>query len=177
MENASKALIMTASILIGVIILSIGVYLFTAFGGTSKEIQEQVDSRVLAEFNNNFLKYQGNIRCTIHDIVNLAKFVQKTNEQMEIDTSNDFYIKVFLGAKNDSNDLTQHYTEKGTKSWTNLLSENSVKIYTDKSEKQTADTKYYTCIEVNFENRSQPNRVSSILFRETSRAELEKDEQ
>ena len=34
MENASKALIMAGGMLIGIIILSIGVYLFSVFGGT-----------------------------------------------------------------------------------------------------------------------------------------------
>lgn len=38
MENASKALIMAASVLIAIMVLSLGVYLFSIFGGTSQEI-------------------------------------------------------------------------------------------------------------------------------------------
>ena len=37
MENASKALIMAAEVLIGVMIISIGVYLFNVFGQYSAD--------------------------------------------------------------------------------------------------------------------------------------------
>ena len=161
MENASKALIMSASILIGVIILSIAVYLFTAFGGTSKEIQQQVDARVLAEFNNNFLKYQGSKKCTIHDIVNLAKFAQKANQALDVNVSSEFYIHVNLKG-NKPQDLTQYNKES---QWTDLLNKKSVKYMTDKQGNPTADLQYYEC-EVHFENREMPNRVSGITFQE-----------
>ena len=50
MENASKALIMAAEILIGIMILSITVYLFNVFGRYSAdryaEIEETRDSRI-----------------------------------------------------------------------------------------------------------------------------------
>lgn len=160
MENASKALIMSASILIGIIILSIGVYLFAAFGGTSKEIQQQVDNRVIAEFNNNFLKYQGSETCTIHDIVNLTKFAQKTNETLgydKTDSSEDFYIKVCLN--NERNDLTQ-YAEQDL---VDLLNNMQIKTDPATGEKHIP---YYQCIRVYFDNAEQPNRVSKILFKE-----------
>ena len=38
MENASKALIMAGGVLIGVLIISLAVYLFVSFGQTSAEI-------------------------------------------------------------------------------------------------------------------------------------------
>ncbi len=97
MENASKALIMAGSMLIGVIIISIGVYIFTTFGGSSKNIQEQVDNRVLAEFNNNFEKFLGS-DCTIHDIVNTISFAKKNNKEFEFtdaDRENPYYIEVY----------------------------------------------------------------------------------
>lgn len=98
MENASKALIMAGSMLIGVIIISIGVYIFTTFGGSSKNIQEQVDNRVLAEFNNNFEKFLGSDECTIHDIVNTISFAKKNNKEFEFtdaDRENPYYIEVY----------------------------------------------------------------------------------
>lgn len=152
MENASKALIMSAGILIGVIILSIAVYLFTAFGSTSKEIQEQVDARVIAEFNNNFLKYQGSEKCTIHDIVNLAKFAQKTNEELDVRYNNEYYIHVNL-IGNNPQDLTRYETES---QWIDLLNKKSIND-------TTADLQYYKC-EVHFKNTQMPNRVSGITF-------------
>ena len=38
MENASKALIMAASVLLGVMIISFAVYLFSTFGSYSNEV-------------------------------------------------------------------------------------------------------------------------------------------
>lgn len=161
MENASKALIMSGGILIGVIILSIAVYLFTAFGGSSKQIQEQVDSRVIAEFNNNFLKYQGSEECTIHDVVNLAKFAKKTNEQMGYDISDyqePFYIQVIL-IGNGRKELTQ-FTEQQL---VNLLNDESVGK--DASGNMIGKLQYYKCEEVKFDNPEQANRVSKVIFR------------
>ena len=142
MENASKALIMSASILIGIIILSIAAYLFTAFGSSSKEIQQQVDTRVMAEFNNNFLKYQGSEKCTIHDIVNLAKLAKKTNETIEASYDSEYYIHVNL-IGNNPQDLTRYEQESD---WTNLLDNKSINYKTD-------------------EDGEMPNRVSGITFK------------
>jgi len=58
MENASKALIMAASILIGVMIISVGVALFNSFGGFSKDIMTGIEETQVAEFNTQFLKCQ-----------------------------------------------------------------------------------------------------------------------
>lgn len=160
MENASKALIMSASILIGIIILSIAAYLFTAFGSSSKEIQQQVDTRVMAEFNNNFLKYQGSEKCTIHDIVNLAKFAKKTNEDLEVDDNSEFYIHVNLEGNNPK-DITKYDREN---QWTDLLNQKSINYKVDEEGNQTANLQYYKC-EVHFENKEMPNRVSGITFK------------
>ena len=82
MENASKALIMAAEVLIGVMIISIGVYLFNEMGSYSAETADQIEEAQLAQYNNQFLKYYGTepdeagnletIRCSIHDVVGLA---------------------------------------------------------------------------------------------------------
>ena len=41
MENASKALIMVAGVLIGIMVLSLAVYLFVNFGSTSAQMHQQ----------------------------------------------------------------------------------------------------------------------------------------
>jgi len=159
MENASKALIMAGSMLIGIIILSIAVYLFASVGGSGKDIQKQVDARVMAEFNNNFLKYEGSKTCTIHDIVNLTKFAQKTNEALgydKTDSMKSFYIQVVLNGR----DLTQ-YTEQDL-----IALLNNMVIETDPTTGEK-HLPYYECIEVKFENPEQINRVSKIVFKKS----------
>lgn len=45
MENASKALIMAGGILVGVLVLSLMVYLFADFGSTSAQINAQKQTK------------------------------------------------------------------------------------------------------------------------------------
>ena len=59
MENASKALIMAAEILIGVIIISIGVFLFSSLGKYSADITADLEETQIAKFNEQFLKFYG----------------------------------------------------------------------------------------------------------------------
>ena len=94
MENASKALIMAAEILIGVMIISAGVYLFNTFGRYSADATKKIEQAQIDTFNDQFLKYYGSVtkydetkqkdvvepvKCTIHDIVNLANLAKKNN--------------------------------------------------------------------------------------------------
>ena len=84
MENASKALIMAAEILLGVMIISIGVYIFNSMGEFSANTSKKIEDVSLSQFNNQFLKFYGTvsteengkqkvepIKCTIHDIIAL----------------------------------------------------------------------------------------------------------
>ena len=58
MENASKALIFAASILIGVMLLSFLVYIFGRFGDTAKVTDEKLSQRVIDSFNAKFSSYE-----------------------------------------------------------------------------------------------------------------------
>lgn len=115
MENASKALIMAAEILIGVMIISIGVYLFNTMGSYSAETAAQMEEAQIAEFNQQFLHFYGTsggeiIQCTIHEIVGLANLAQKVNSDngfLEIEPISDtsYYIRidVQIGTRNITN--------------------------------------------------------------------------
>lgn len=59
MDNASKALVMVGAILIAVMLISLGVFLFT-YARDQAEGQTQVmDATVVAAFNEQFLSYCG----------------------------------------------------------------------------------------------------------------------
>ena len=154
MENASKALIMAAEILIGVMIISIGVYLFNTLGKYSAETAADIEENQIASFNQQFLKYYGMtstngeelepIHCTMHDIVGLANLAKKLNEQngfTQIEPISDYsrYIQIDL--------------KVGTKTYTNLESYSQDKlveliknysiVYTQDGTETKADTKYF----------------------------------
>ena len=119
MENASKALIMGAEILIGIMIISIGVYLFNTLGSYSAETAKKMEDAQIAQFNNQFLKYYGTvstqkgdkieqefIKCTIHDIIDLANLARKINEESgfttvqkitDYENYTNIYVQIDLG--------------------------------------------------------------------------------
>lgn len=103
MENASKALLMAAGVLMGMMILSLAVYLFTNFGGTSSQIHENIETNQINQFNSQFTSYVGKENVTIHDIVSMANLATQNNQNYEFArrsrgevTGNDLYIQVLL---------------------------------------------------------------------------------
>lgn len=143
MENASKALIMAASILLGLMIVSVGVVLFKSFGGFSREITTEIEKRQIAEFNAQFQKYEGKIfnnetgqnetiKLTTHDIVTIANLAQKNNNQYELeeksksdrDKENTYYVQINL---NEGNDLKNRNLEKWKEQeLTNFIRQNNM---------------------------------------------------
>ena len=79
MENASRALLMAASLLIGLLILSLAVYLFMSFGVESAEIHKQQEVDQLNQFNVQFTSYVGKEGVTIYDVVTVANLASENN--------------------------------------------------------------------------------------------------
>ena len=100
MENASKALIMAAGILIGVAILSLAVYLFVSFGSASTKIHEQNDANRINEFNTQFTSYVGKEDITIYYVITVANLATENNIKYEYNTQRangkNSYISVYL---------------------------------------------------------------------------------
>ena len=96
MENASKALLMAAGVLIGILILSLAVYLFANFGAASAEAHRQNEANQVNQFNVQFTAYQGRSDITIHDIVTVVNLAKNSNESLELTapTSSNYYISV-----------------------------------------------------------------------------------
>lgn len=85
MENASRALTMAAGVLIGVLIISLAVYLFVDFGTTSAEINKQNEKQKIVQFNSKFTSYEDTEgrTWTIYDIITIAKYAKENNEYYE----------------------------------------------------------------------------------------------
>ncbi len=100
MENASKALLMAAGVLIGIMIFSLAAYLFTQFGGTSAQIHENIETSQIEEFNSQFTSYQVKDTVTIHDIISMANLATQNNQYYEFAkqtaTGKNNYIAVIL---------------------------------------------------------------------------------
>ena len=86
MENASKALIMAGGVLIGVLIISLAVYLFVSFGQTSAEINSENSQKQLSQFNAKFTSYEGRNDITIYEILTVASYANENNEYIKMVT-------------------------------------------------------------------------------------------
>lgn len=99
MENASKALLMAASVLIGILILSLAVYLFVTFGASSAELHKQTEENQLNQFNSQFTVYNGT-KVNIYDIITIANIATDNNIYYELGKKStetdgkDYYISV-----------------------------------------------------------------------------------
>ena len=79
MENASQALIIAAGILIGILILTLGSYLYIIFGDYVSNSQAEIAKNSLAQFNDKFLKYNNRTDLTIQDIVTVKNTALANN--------------------------------------------------------------------------------------------------
>ena len=120
MENASKALLMAAGVLIGILILSLTIYLFTSFASTSSEVHKENVKQQRDQFNSQFTSYEGKDDNTIYSIVTVANLATETNKYYEYDRKSangkDYYISVKLegrpierGIKDNATQITNFY--------------------------------------------------------------------
>ena len=98
MENASHALLIAGGVLIGVLILTIGVYLYTMFGDGSASLSDQLTQRQTDEFNAQFYKYENLETIRIHDIISVANLAKQNNLNYEYTSINEgpYYITVTI---------------------------------------------------------------------------------
>ena len=82
MENASKALLMAAGILIGILIITLIVTLFASSKQLSDGYEETKKSEAIQQFNVNFTKYIGQ-DLTIHEVVTICNFAKKLNNKVQ----------------------------------------------------------------------------------------------
>ena len=81
MENASKALIMAGGILIGVLILTLGLYLFISFGQQSKEMHDRITDNQLTQYNAQYTVYSTRTNITIYEIISVANLAHNNNDK------------------------------------------------------------------------------------------------
>ena len=143
MENASKALLMAAGVLIGVLILALAVYLLTNFGMTSAEVHKQKDINEINKFNTQFTSYEGK-ECRIQDLVSVVNLAINNNNNYSLDAEagNSYYITVNI---------------KSVKS--NLEKQD---INLDELIKNNLDKKYKCTTDIN----SKTQRVYKVTFEE-----------
>ena len=84
---------MAAAVLIGVIILSIAVYLFMYFSDYAKGVEDEVRANQISQFNSQFLSYQGK-DLTIYDVITLANMAKDYNQENGLVAGQTGYITI-----------------------------------------------------------------------------------
>lgn len=87
MENASKALLIAGGMLVTMLVLSIGVYLFNNFSNTATEYQKTEETAEIQQYNANFIKFEEKTDIKIHEIITLVNFAKQYNKQTETSIS------------------------------------------------------------------------------------------
>ena len=165
MENASKALIMAGTILISLMIISLGVYIVNMFGEYAKGEEEERLSHQIDEFNAQFLKYEGRTDITAQDIVTVANLAKASNDSYEFTIANPtanentYYIEVNIRTTN----YTKNNFEKVENKEAELLKEeNFITTITNADGENETIIKRYTCS--NIELSPVTKQVYRITF-------------
>ena len=73
---------MAAEVLIAMMIVSLGVYVFYTYSQTSREIHDKKAEQQLVEFNAKYTKYVDQTTLTIYDVRTIANYAKKDNENL-----------------------------------------------------------------------------------------------
>ncbi len=116
MENATKALIMAAAILISVAVLSLAGFLVVSMGSYASTVEKENEKNQLAQFNSQFTQYNGK-EVTIHDAITIANLAKENNNKYDLDSSDagrgSFYIRVQI-KPNSSTTLIRNFEDKAS---------------------------------------------------------------
>lgn len=93
MENASKALIIAGGVLIGVLILSMFVYVFRSAAKTNQSYDEKMAQEQLEAYNAGFEVYNKNNN-TIMDLLTVINLAYDTNVSCDYDPQNSVEILI-----------------------------------------------------------------------------------
>ena len=111
MENASKALLMAAEILIAVLIMSLIVALTVILGNFSRNMNGRIEEDKTSAFNQHFLDVDQRIDITAQEIATLINFSKESNDSHELEFDNKsqspYYVDVLIDGVSFFNDPNQ----------------------------------------------------------------------
>ncbi len=143
MENASKALIMAAGILIGVLIMSLFAYEMLYVSQNARAYQLEVYTVQITEFNAQFEIYANRESITAQDVITIYNYIQEWNENNPTET-----ITI---SRTTTNSLSLKNLIAGTITVEDFLDDNY--------------SKEFTC-QLKYNEDSTAARVNEVIIRE-----------
>lgn len=165
MENATKALIIAAGVLIGIMILSIGTYLYYSLGTYVDQTKQEIEQNAISRFNTQFLNYKNievdkngkeyaSFQLTIQDIITVANMAYENNKSynMTKEDANDTTLYVKVNAKFDNSERTTYNLEEkvadNSAMWLSIYNNNQYKCRASDIKVSTVTGRVY---EINFD--------------------------
>lgn len=127
MENASKALIMAVSVILGIMIITFLCFVFGMFKNYNSKNIAQIQETETASFNKEFFKYYENgkdtIKVTLHDIISISNFVKENNLKYDVKeaTKNSYYVTIDVYTKSEK---IYNFEKMSQDEYTNFLKQN-----------------------------------------------------
>ena len=125
MENATKALLIAAGVLVAILILTIGVTLYAMFSGQARSYNILVSEIEVEKFNSNFNVFLGQSNIKPEDVISVVNKAKEYNNMVNvlvckkdtftiIDTSNsEQFMEKYLNITFRNEDLSTQYDENG----------------------------------------------------------------
>ena len=136
MENASKALLIAAGVLMAIVVVAIGVTLFVNYRRIAEGYDATMSTQQIAKINDQFERYKGRTDIKIQEVVAAAKTANSYNEKYGIDDL--ITVKIgtikFSGKKEIPDNKTKEYYIEYIKTRTEnnkTYSINSISYYDD----------------------------------------------
>lgn len=152
-ENASKALMITAGVLIGVMILSLGVFLYHALNTYTTSTQERMEFNAQSKFNAQFTAYVNNPSIRIQDIITVANLANQNNIEGGLTIADEGEESHYV--------TVNAYIEAEGRTMQNIEQE----VVSKSTEWLSGDNGYlYTCTEVDVKYSKKTGRIYEINF-------------
>ena len=144
MENASKALMMAAGVLIGMLVLTLALFLYSDFSSSISRVQSEREQAQDNQFNTQFTKYIGT-DVTIYDIISVINLAKSNNQnygltQADASDLDSYYITVNINGRRQ---------ETKTQDELNQLLVNDLNSISNSTEESLSLKKYDCEVEIN----------------------------
>lgn len=153
-QNLSRALLMAAAVLVAMLVLALGAYLYSSFSARVEETVKQNEVALIQTYNDKFTQYEKRENLSVQDIVsiiNLARECNINNQVVGEDTTSNLYIKVSITGVSAAN-ITNLETDANYLYW-----DKYVKLI----ENSNISSEKYRCETV---ISSVNKRVKSVVF-------------
>lgn len=111
MENASKFLLMAASLILGILLISVFIYVFRAGAKTNETYENSQALLQLEAYNSKFEIFDNNTN-TLLDLVSVINLAYDVNESIDYDSQTAVSIEIVIGNKTLEVSKTNRLTER-----------------------------------------------------------------